>query len=56
MVASNFASQESKSLPKRKKSLSGDVFAIKDCATHRLTMLLHSTRAKGSKEVPNKLF
>ena len=31
LVASNFASQRPKSLPKRKKSLSDDVFPIKNC-------------------------
>ena len=56
MVAPNFASQEPKSLPKRKKSLSGDVFAIKNCAMHRLMTPIHSTRAQGSKKVPNNLF
>ena len=56
MEASNFASQEPKSLPKRKKSLSGDVFAVKNCAVHRMITLLHSTRAQGPKQVPKNLF
>ena len=56
MVAPNFASQEPKSLPKRKKSLSGDVFAVKNCAVHRMITLLHSTRAQGPKQVLNNLF
>ena len=56
MEASNFASQEPKSLPKRKKSLSGDVFAVKNCAVHRMITLLHSTRVQGPKQVLNNLF
>ena len=55
MVAPNFAFQEPKSLPKRKKSLSGDVFSIKNCVVRRLMTPLHSTRAQGPKQVPNNL-
>ena len=47
MVAPNFASQEPKSLPKRKKSLSDDVFAIKNCVARRLMTPLHSKHAQG---------
>ena len=56
METSNFASQEPKSLPKRKKSLSGDVFAVKNCAVHRMMTLLHSTRLQGPKQVLHNLF
>ena len=56
LVASNFASQWPKSLPKRKKSLSDDVFAIKNCVVRRLMTPLHSKHAQGPKQVPNNLF
>ena len=56
LVASNFASQRPKSLPKRKKSLSDDVFAIKNCVVRRLMTPLHSKHAQGPKQVPNNLF
>ena len=55
MVAPNFASQEPKSLPKRKKSLSGDVFAIEKCAMHRLMTQLHYMRAQGPEQAPKNL-
>ena len=56
LVASNFASQRPKSLPKRKKSLSDHVFAIKNCVVRRLITPLRSKRAQGPKQVPNNLF
>ena len=56
LVASNFASQRPKSLPKRKKSLSDDVFAIKNCLEHRQTSPLTSADDQGPKQVPNNLF
>ena len=53
IVTSNFASQEPKSLPKRKKSLSDDIFAIKNCAVHRLMTSSHYKRVEGPKQVSN---
>ncbi len=48
LVASNFASQRPKSLPKRKK--------FKNCVVRRLITPLHSKYAQGPKQVPNNLF
>ena len=56
LTVSNFASQRPKSLPKRKKSLSDHVFAIKNCVVRRLMTPLSSKHVQGPKQVPTNLF